>query len=153
MPSAVFIAAWVLSHAGITENSTHWVSTQNAEIASERLVNGQPPTAGGETDANDDIASRLELAAESIRAQAPVRQPASTITGARVQGKTLVTTMTIIVAMDRSLLLGVRRTLVDLICANPDLTPLIRAGATFTYEITDSASQIHSISVDRCSAD
>jgi len=93
---------------------------------------------------------QLTLAAQAIQSQAPIQQGPTTITGARVEGSTLVTAMTLAVPLSSEMTSQMGTQLSGQVCQNPALGQLSRAGASFAYEITDSNSQVHRVDVAPC---
>ena len=106
------------------------------------------PATGGTADAA--TMQQLTLAAQAIQSQAPIQQGPTTITGARVEGSTLVTAMTLAVPLSSEMTSQMGTQLSGQVCQNPALGQLSRAGASFAYEITDSNSQVHRVDVAPC---
>ena len=148
--SVILFAAWTLSPEGLVRNEGMGSDAGLLENRADRRVDGQRSNSPGASDADADIRQELELAAQIIRDQAPIRSGPTIITGASVQGFELVTTMTVDAPIDESMVAFMRQELSNRLCTNDGLLRLIRLGATITYVVTDSNRQVHRAETRRC---
>lgn len=148
--SAMLFAAWMLAPTGMAENDAASRSVGYAEIHAARLVDSQRSNARRAAPSAEEIREELSLAAQIIRDQVPIRSEAATITGARAQGYELVTTMEIDLELDESTLAILRREMNNQLCATEALVRLVRAGATISYEVTDTSRRMYKIELRHC---
>jgi len=109
-----------------------------------------PATGGAAGAADGQIEQQVNMTAQMIQSQVPIKQGPTTITSARANGAELVTAMTLPVPLNEQAVSAMQQQLPTQQCANPQLAQLIERGARFTYEITDSANKVSRITIDRC---
>lgn len=145
------VAALCACNSGAANNSS---ARANAAAPAAPAVAGAPaapaaPAASGTADAA--TISQLQMAAQQIESMsASTAEGAPGITGARVEGSTLVTAITVPVPLDANTLSAMQQQMNAQMCSDPRLSPLSRAGATFAYDMTDSGGQVHRVSMTPC---
>lgn len=138
------VAALGACNRAATNNSTA------AAPAAGGTANAAAPAAPAAPMAGGDVSQQLQVAAQAIQAQAPMRQGPVTITGAEVEGSTLVTAMTMPVELDDNTINLMQQQLGAQLCQNPQFLPMVRAGASFAYDITDASGEEHRVNVPAC---
>lgn len=142
------VAALGACNSGAANNSSATANTA-APAASGAPAAPAAPAASGTADAA--TISQLQMAAQQIeRMSSSAAEGAPGITGARVEGNTLITAINVPVPLDANTLSAMQQQMNTQTCSDPRLSPLSRAGATFAYDITDGGGQVHRVSMAPC---
>lgn len=123
----------------------------NNSTAAAPAAGGTANSAAATTPAGAiNVPQQLEIAAQAIQARSPMQQGPVTVTGAKVEGATLVYAMTMPVALDDNTINMMRQQLGQQLCQDSQFAPMARAGASFAYDITDSTGEVHRVTVPAC---
>lgn len=135
------------STAGSAEATSGSASTTSGTPAPAPAPTGAPPAA-----ADPQVAQQVNMTAQMIQSQVPIKQGPTTITSAQAKGSELITAMTLPVPLNDQAISAMQQQLPAQQCGNQQLAQLIQRGARFTYEIKDSAGKVSRITVDSCPA-